>query len=88
MSQDIVTPIVHLNGTSKAMLLEELDGAYRALDDALCAMAQAAPNGRDYYPEPGRMEKAVAQHERRMRTIRDLRDELEREVGMIEGWRD
>lgn len=84
---NIITPIVHLNGSSKTMLIEELSGAFDAVRDALYAMGKAAPNPRDYYPEPGRMEKALEQHSRRMKTLSDLMDELETEIGMIEGWK-
>lgn len=45
----MISPTVHLNGTSR----EELDKQYRhaveMLDDAITALP--APNGRDYYPQ-------------------------------------
>lgn len=80
----IVLPIVHLNGTSAESLINARDEAYRALSDALMAFREVAPNGRDYYPDPGRMERAVAQHQRRCETIYGLMLELEYEVGEIE----
>lgn len=84
-TQNIITPIIHLNGTSKAMLIEELSRAYDAIQSAFYAMGRAAPNGRDYYPEPGRMEKALEQHTRRMKTLSALMDEIETEISMIGG---
>jgi hypothetical protein len=46
------TPTIHMNGTSPEQLVEQLMKAYRAVDDAMSALAEAAPNGRDYYPQP------------------------------------
>jgi hypothetical protein len=43
-------PIVHLNGTSRAALLVQVAAAASALNAALTAISDAAPNARDYYP--------------------------------------
>ncbi len=84
MTDAIIAPIVHLNGTSKDMLLHYLDEAYIALENAALAVMQCSPNGRDYYPQPGLMQKAEGQHRRRMQTIRDLQKEIEREMELIQ----
>ena len=81
---EIILPIVHLNGTSPDSLIEEREVAFRGLYDAYAAMRQMAPNGRDYYPEPGLLERAIEQHDRRLRAIHDLQSELEYEVKMIQ----
>lgn len=83
--ETIVVPIVHDNGTSKRCLLEYREAAYSSLQDALESLKEMSPNGRDYYPDPGRFEKAVAQHTRRMRVITDLMVELEAECAAING---
>lgn len=81
----IIMPFVHMNGTSKNELLELREKAYSALDSAMDALKEMAPNGRDYYPDPGRMEKAVEQHRRRMKAITDIMAELEKEREFING---
>jgi len=47
----MTAPTVHLNGTSKAELIENLEKANTALHDACSALAGTAPNARDYYPQ-------------------------------------
>lgn len=43
-------PIIHLNGTSGDVLIEQLSNASNALRIAINALMDAAPNQRDYYP--------------------------------------
>lgn len=59
--EGIITPIFHMNGSGKRALLDQLCTAYRAVQDAMDAIRQASPNGRDYYPDEGRFQKAEAQ---------------------------
>lgn len=80
-----VCPIVHDNGTSKAELLRLREEAYAAISDTVEKLRQMAPNGRDYYPEPGRMEQAEEQHKRRCRALTDMLTELEAECLAING---
>ena len=80
----LILPIVHLNGTSRESLLEDREKLYTALREADRALAQAGPNGRDFYPEPGLMEKAVAQHRRRQATLAGLIAEIEAEAIAID----
>jgi hypothetical protein len=75
----LILPVVHLNGTSKQELLELREGAYQALTRAVEALRNMAPNGRDFYPVPGRMDLALAQHTRRMKVLTDLMKEIEEE---------
>lgn len=71
-------PTIHLNGTSVESLLEDNDKAYRALDLALSAMRQSAPNGRDYYPQsPSAINSAIDEHQERMRKVYEVMKELE-----------
>jgi hypothetical protein len=47
----LAVPTIHLNGTSRESLMEDLLGAYHALTEAIAALGRACPNGRDYYPQ-------------------------------------
>lgn len=77
-------PLVHLNGTSKQALCDQLDEAYQAIGMAIEAVKQAAPNRRDYYPLPDNWwDEAQAQHRKRLQILADLQDEIEAEVGLI-----
>lgn len=62
----MVFPSVHLNGTSKDALREQAVEACEALEAALKKMAEAAPHGRDYYPQ-GEVLVVQAQVEHRFR---------------------
>ncbi len=66
MSTTIVVPIIHLNSDRPEVLLANLKGAYRAVRAAIAALQECAPNGRNYYPELGRLERARAQHNERL----------------------
>ena len=82
---DLAVPLVHLNGTSRAELLEGYSDAVRALHHAGRALAKAAPNARDYYPlGPGAFAKAADQHEARMAKLREVINELEAVAMAIE----
>jgi hypothetical protein len=48
---NVTVPTIHLNGTSKDILLDQLEVAVRAINDAVKALANAEPNARDYYPQ-------------------------------------
>lgn len=65
MTAPVVCPIVHLNGTGAAALLEAACEAGRAVRAAQRALEAAAPNQRDYYPAPGRWEAALEQYRAR-----------------------
>lgn len=76
-NKNLAKPTVHLNGTSRQVLEEQLSKAWTALDHALDALAQARPHGRDYYPQGGHaIRKALAEHEARIDAIRAVREEI------------
>jgi hypothetical protein len=76
----IVLPIIHMNGDTRETLLANLSNLYSALREADRALCQCSPNGRNFYPVPGLMEKAVAQHRRRQATLAALIAEIEAEA--------
>ena len=55
-------PTVHLNGTSKAELLRQVEAAAAGIRDAQRWLEAAGPNGRDYYPQgEGALREACAE---------------------------
>ena len=84
LSPDIITPIIHMNGSGKRALIDQLCTAYRAVQDAMDALGKASPNGRDYYPEPGRLQKAEAQHRARITQLQAVADSLMAEAEAIQ----
>ena len=75
-----VLPICHLNGTARSALVEQRMNFLNGLYVAQKALAEMSPNGRDYYPVPGLLEKAVKAQERRTRILKMLYQEVETEV--------
>jgi hypothetical protein len=74
----LVRPTVHMNGTSRQALHQAYFNAYEALDAAGQALMQAAPHGRDYYPQgPDAINAAGAQHRARIAAIASVRLEIE-----------
>lgn len=77
MSNKLIVPCVHLNGTSGQDLLDQIDDAFMAIDAAIEALAKAAPNGRDYYVYGSEAyTQAADQHQARMQKLREVRDQL------------
>ena len=73
-----LVPTVHLNGTSAESLVEGLNAALDALHEAQRLMCEAAPNGRDYYPQaPLAAGAAMDAHERRLTNLNRMLTELE-----------
>jgi hypothetical protein len=78
-TSEVVLPVVHPNGTSREELLRLREDAYASLLEAQRSLSAMSPNGRDYYPDPGRMDRALAQHRRRQEALADVLRELEEE---------
>jgi hypothetical protein len=73
-------PTVHINGTNGADLLEQQLNARSAIFDAMKALQDAAPNGRDYYPQgPGAINCAIEEHSSRRASL----ERIYRELGQI-----
>lgn len=78
-ARPLAIPTVHLNGTSRTELLNQLIDAARALKKGQEALAQAAPNGRDYYriDDPRIFTMAQKQHAERLAKVGEVINELE-----------
>lgn len=66
-------PSIHFNGTSRGALLSQARAVHEATEALLKAMAQAAPHGRDYYPQGEEAYRLARNaHEAKMLAVRDL----------------
>lgn len=73
----IATPTIHLNGTSAGCLRTDLSAATISIQNAVAALAETAPNGRDYYTQgPRAYEQARIEHQTRMHKLADVIREL------------
>jgi len=71
-------PTIHSNGTSQEALIDALCDASSAIDKAYAALKKTAPNGRDYYPQGApAMDKAVAEHNNRMKRLDAIKAEID-----------
>jgi hypothetical protein len=69
-------PLIHLNGTSAATLLNLYSEASLDLTRGLNALYAAAPNARDYYHEPGAYNEARREHQDRVERVQSVIQEL------------
>lgn len=77
-TNDLAIPTVHMNGTSKDDLLQQLMDAASALRSARELMQKAAPNGRDYYVQNDTaLRTAIQQHTDRLMKLDALVAEYE-----------
>ena len=73
----LAKPTVHMNGTSKQVLMDQLCNAIDAIHVAGNTLAAAYPNGRDYYPQGAdAIHLAMNQHAARMAKLREVAEEL------------
>lgn len=73
----LAVPTIHMNGTSKNDLVEAIRAVRTHLQDALDAMSNISPNGRDYCVQnAGALLLAVAQHRDRVARIESVNEEL------------
>ena len=71
-------PTIHLNGTSKSELLENLIEAGAACQHAIKKVAETAPNGRDYYTQDrNAFKQANIEHHSRLDRLKAVLAELE-----------
>ena len=70
-------PTVHLNGTSRDVLVEQRTEVGQALNAALDALVGASPHGRDYYPQgDNALAKAQKEWQERATMLRNMRDDI------------
>lgn len=71
-------PTVHMNGTGKQSLLGDLEHAHLKVREAITALANAAPNARDYYVQSmDSYYAARTEHCDRVQKLVDVRKDLE-----------
>ena len=80
----MIFPTLHLNGTSKGDLLEGWLKISHALNDAITALCQEGPNGRDYYlAGPMGLHTAQREHEARIAKVKEVKAEVDQIVEFI-----
>jgi hypothetical protein len=74
----MMVPTIHMNGDSRETLLGQCRKANDALWDAINALQEMAPNGRNYYWQgTDALGKAVAEHRERMNGLYAVKKEIE-----------
>lgn len=80
----IALPTIHMNGTSKRMLLEGYDDAQFAIKNAQEVISKIEFNARDYYPQgPGAWTQAVKERTEILRKLEEARDYLLKHIEHI-----
>lgn len=73
----MIFPTIHLNGTPKTRLQEELSDAYSAIETAVRALCHAAPNARDYYVQSNTAyAQARDEHDARVKKLLSVQQDL------------
>lgn len=73
----MIKPTIHLNGTDARTLAAGYERVANLAHDLIEALAQNAPNGRDYYPQgPFAVGAAVEEHFARIRAVRKVHEEI------------
>ena len=76
----MINPIINLNGSSADALIRPRMAAIDCLMDAIEALKQVAPHGRDYIGDPPRLDLDRDIHFHRIVALRDICEELFAEV--------
>ncbi|MGH2613412.1 MAG: hypothetical protein ACRDFB_10260 [Rhabdochlamydiaceae bacterium] len=71
----IVAPTININGTSKEELYSQFRTVADTLQDAMRALAQCSPHGRDY-PLDNEFRLAREQYNKRAHMLREIYDEI------------
>lgn len=73
----MIFPTVHMNGTSRADLVDGLLDARSAVVAAMGAIRAVYPNGRDYYPQgPDALRAAEKEYDERLTTLNRIANDL------------
>ena len=74
----MVSPTIHMNGTSRESLMAGYRAAYDAIGTAIDLLAKTAPHGRDYYVQDSNaINVAIAEHRTRMMQLEVAKAEIE-----------
>jgi hypothetical protein len=74
----MMIPTIHLGGTSRATLLDELDRARHLLRAAIDALEDIEPHARDYSPQgPTAIRVATYEHAQRVNALQGVLNELQ-----------
>lgn len=78
INRAMVLPVIHLNGDRAETLMEQALNAYRALQAADAALAEATPNGRNYYcsKDGDRTQAARDEHWSRREKVQEMAAEM------------
>ena len=87
-SLDLEVPSVHLGGTSKEELMRQYLQANTQIREAIEALQQATPHGRDYvltaHQSHDRLQAALEQHRWRVKLLEQVQRELEYLIEQID----
>ncbi len=76
-SLKLTIPTIHLNGSSKESLVKDLKNAHTAIRNAIDALRETAPHGRDYYLQGDKaFEKARNEHCERVVKLEAVKKEI------------
>jgi hypothetical protein len=79
----MMIPTIHANGDSRETLYDQCSKALNAVRDAVEALQEMTPNGRNYYPQgPEAIGDAMSDHWYRRTRLLNVQKELEL---MLEG---
>jgi hypothetical protein len=84
MSDNLMHPIINLNGTSPEALIDARLGALSAGRAMMNALGFIAPNGRDYIGRPDAYKRDLAIYSARRVAIATILDDLEQEALAIQ----
>ena len=72
----MILPTIHLNGSAAADLAAGYREAYSAIGDAIRAVKNTAPNGRDYPKGQGELFEAIIEHDERISSLARIQQDL------------
>ena len=76
--KNLITPIVHSNGTGRDELVRQYRNILDSCRDLMAVMRSATPNGRDYYPiSPTAGLEARDAYNERYNAVSKMHDEFE-----------
>lgn len=83
MTDNIIRPILNINGTSRDELVDQRRAVADALRDVVEAMRHMVPNGRDYPGDYDRLQRDRFTHFARMDQINKLYNDIIEEASAI-----